>query len=81
MSLLYILLAFLVLSTQGSDVDFDQETEHGHGHGDCKEVDYDIFIEECHVGQTGRRKVTIIYEAYEEPFLSSLKWVAILRFC
>ncbi|EYB86461.1 hypothetical protein Y032_0278g1151 [Ancylostoma ceylanicum] len=33
MRLLYILLAFLVLSTRGSDVDFDQESEHGHGHG------------------------------------------------
>ncbi|RCN51395.1 hypothetical protein ANCCAN_02548 [Ancylostoma caninum] len=33
MSLLYILLGFLVLSTQGSDVGFDEESEHGHGHG------------------------------------------------
>ncbi|EYC38444.1 hypothetical protein Y032_0716g1786 [Ancylostoma ceylanicum] len=33
MSRLHILLAFLVLTAQGSDVDFDQESEHGHGHG------------------------------------------------
>ncbi|RCN51394.1 hypothetical protein ANCCAN_02547 [Ancylostoma caninum] len=33
MKILCILLAFLVLSTQGSDVSTDQGFEHGYGHG------------------------------------------------
>ncbi|EYC45531.1 hypothetical protein Y032_0424g1215 [Ancylostoma ceylanicum] len=145
MNCLYILLAFLVLFAQGSDVEFDQESEHGHGHGglfppsidfhtfkrmqhlknnldisqiqlltarsirlaiqicgicigalpqvwyimqsrtapplDCGTVEYDIFIEECQVGGTGKRSLTKIYKAFEEPSLSSLRCVALLRLC